>query len=860
MNNINMANMQAMGGPVGNPMAMMNNGAMVPQGGPRQQLQSNDSNRALLNTYIYEYFLRYGMYDCARAMLSSDQQIKVHKDSPGGRRDENGNVIGNGVGDDAMDTDSKDDIDKRPDDLPAPNIPTPAADSCFLYDWFCLFWDIFNAQKGGKGASNQVNQYVNHAQQQSRMKQVAQQDLLRNMRPDFSQQQQYMMRNMPNGAMMNMKAQGNNLQRAALANSQNNPQAMQALQQQKQGGQMQRDPSDMDGNRQRPSSPSSADNAPSPSKRPRLDAGAFNPNQAGMVPNGRPGGAQGMPGQQMQMPPSTQQVQQMLMQNGINPSSLNPDQLQTFTNQSPAVQAKTIATYAQNLQHHHSNQLPNKPMPNAPIPQGQGSPMVPQGPDGAALTAYYNAGEMAPGGMRPGPGGANAAGGSNHALQDYQMQLMLLEQQNKKRLMMARQEQDGMGITRPDGQPGPAGPGGPQGPNGQPFQGTSPQGPRSGASPNPAEQMKRNAQMGQGGMGSPLPEGAQSRGSPNPVNFMGATMDPNMAPNFFKGMNNMDGNMVAAQMNGMRPPNAHPGQPFAGPMHQQQMMARQQQAAAAQQGQQPPQQGQGGPQMQWQQGGPNGAQMGPQGPQAQSVQGTPQQRSMPPPSAPAAAANANQRNTSSPQTTNAAPPTPQQSNKAAPKKKSEKSKSKVMHISPCPSTAIQRTDKSRRQAASQKKSNSNLNAAATPAADAPAEAEATPATPMTPVNPAANFNKGQNAGAGAAPVNGQPAAPAPPAAAPAPIPPSQPPTDPSQTSFMDQAPLVSFDEFHIQQPPSLTDMQDFGAMDFANPLTSDNVLNDFDFDSFLHDNAEDPTFDFNTGAFMEGAGEIGTGE
>ena len=29
-----------------------------------------------------------------------------------------------------------------------------------------------------------------------------------------------------------------------------------------------------------------------------------------------------------------------------------------------------------------------------------------------------------------------------HALQDYQMQLMLLEQQNKKRLLMARQEQE----------------------------------------------------------------------------------------------------------------------------------------------------------------------------------------------------------------------------------------------------------------------------------------------------------------------------------------------------------------------------------------------------------------------------------
>lgn len=38
----------------------------------------------------------------------------------------------------------------------------------------------------------------------------------------------------------------------------------------------------------------------------------------------------------------------------------------------------------------------------------------------------------------------NILKGGNHALQDYQMQLMLLEQQNKKRLMMARQEQDAM--------------------------------------------------------------------------------------------------------------------------------------------------------------------------------------------------------------------------------------------------------------------------------------------------------------------------------------------------------------------------------------------------------------------------------
>jgi hypothetical protein len=185
MNNVNMANMGPMaGGPVGAPMPMMNNGAIVgPQqqagaGGmpqqqaqqqaqaqlaQQQQLQVND-NRTLLNTYIYEYFLRYGMFDCARAILNSDSPLKVHKDGLGGRRDENGNLLGNGLGDDAMDTDSKDDIDrKRPEDLPAPQVPMPLQDSCFLYEWFSLFWDMLNAQKG-KGSSSQVNQYVNHTQ------------------------------------------------------------------------------------------------------------------------------------------------------------------------------------------------------------------------------------------------------------------------------------------------------------------------------------------------------------------------------------------------------------------------------------------------------------------------------------------------------------------------------------------------------------------------------------------------------------------------------------------------------------------------------------------------------------------------
>ena len=53
--------------------------------------------------------------------------------------------------------------------------------------------------------------------------------------------------------------------------------------------------------------------------------------------------------------------------------------------------------------------------------------------------------------------------------------------------------------------------------------------------------------------------------------------------------------------------------------------------------------------------------------------------------------------------------------------------------------------------------------------------------------------------------------------------------------------------------------QDFGNMDFANPLTSSDVLNDFDFDSFLHDGTggDDGTFDFGNSAFGMEGGEIG---
>ena len=418
--------------------------------------------------------------------------------------------------------------------------------------------------------------------------------------------------------------------------------------------QAQREHMEMDMNGHRPQSPASTENAPSPSKRPRLEGSQVNGQQ--MAPNGR-GQGQAIPGQ------GNQQANVLLMQHGINPKSLTPAQYQSFQAQNPAVQAKSIQVYAQNLALHRSRSaMNNQGMPNGLMNPGvmpnQGDIMPPM-PDGQGLLMgeyYNNNGQMPP--VRPGmqtPGGQNG----NHALQDYQMQLMMLEQQNKRRLIMARQEQDTM--ARADGQPGiPGQPGLPPG--------TSPQDSRSGASPNPGEQMKRGTpKMPQTGLpGSPsAADGmAPGRGSPASMGFNGQ-MPPDMAnPQFFH-MKNMPEGMVAP--NGMRPPSSNPA--FSGPQGAQSMdaMARQQQ---------PPGAGNRMPSGNWQPG-PQGQPMVPQqqqqpsGGQPQSV-GTPQERNtMPPPQAPPAGGPTTGRTQPSSPQAAPAPPTPQQSNKPAPKGKKE---------------------------------------------------------------------------------------------------------------------------------------------------------------------------------------------
>lgn len=232
----------------------------------------------------------------------------------------------------------------------------------------------------------------------------------------------------------------------------------------------------------------------------------------------------------------------------------------------------------------------------------------------AAMEMYQSGRMGVQGQMQGGP----AAQSGNHALQDYQMQLMLLEQQNKKRLMMARQEQDNQ-VQR-DGAPMPVMGG----------TGMSPSGSRSGASPNPADQMKRTPQMG-GMPGSPSAGENMAGRSPAGMNFMNGSMPDNFNPMFMgekQGMGPGGPNMrppTSMNMQGGRMGGQFPGgQPMV---------------------QQPSQPGQ--------------------------PLGTPGQRNeMPPPQAPAGSAN---RQASSPaQSGGNAPPTPSQTSKANPKSKKGK--------------------------------------------------------------------------------------------------------------------------------------------------------------------------------------------
>jgi hypothetical protein len=146
-----------------------------------------------------------------------------------------------------------------------------------------------------------------------------------------------------------------------------------------------------------------------------------------MMPNGR-GQPQGMPTQQVGPANSALQATQVLLNSGINPSALTPEQFQQFQGQNQAGQTKALPNYITGLAQHQQRQMPNKSIANPRI--------------------YYNTSEISANRIQPGAVGQPNSGGGNHALRDYQRQLMLLELQNKKRLM-PRQEQEGMPRDAP---------------------------------------------------------------------------------------------------------------------------------------------------------------------------------------------------------------------------------------------------------------------------------------------------------------------------------------------------------------------------------------------------------------------------
>ena len=389
----------------------------------------------------------------------------------------------------------------------------------------------------------------------------------------------------------------------------------------------------MDMNGQRPRTPSAGDHAPSPSKRQRMDGVPFDGPQ--MMPNGR-GPPQGMPPGMMGDGTAAMNANHLLMNNGINPGNLSDSQFASFQQQNPAVQQKSILVYAQNLAKNQRQQSMSK----AGGMSDQGSPIMDPGMADIAPEFYGNTNPSAMQ-MRGGgpPNVPNGAAQGNHALQDYQMQLMLLEQQNKKRLLMARQEQDTIG-GRPDVQPGmPGGPGF--------IPGMSP-GSRGGPSPGPSDTKRGTPKLNQVGLpggGSPMPDGSL-RGSPAAMNFN------QMNPEIYAQMNG----------NGMRqPPSSNPafaGQQFS-PHQMEQMRAAQNGGRPMPNGWQPNPQGQP-------------AMMGQQQPQQPAPMGTPQTRSndMPPPQGVPTAANGRPPSP-------AAPPTPQTTSKAAPKGKKERTDRKV---------------------------------------------------------------------------------------------------------------------------------------------------------------------------------------
>lgn len=603
--------------------------------------------------------------------------------------------------------------------------------------------------------------------------------------------------------------------------------AQQGQQQMMPGQQMERSNSQMEMNGPRSGSPGSGD-APSP-KRQRLDG-----NVQQMGP--RPGQQGQMPNTQVGLhnpsldPAAANQTRELLARSGIDPSIMPPEQFNLIAMQPTNTQQKSAEQYSHQMQQSAMNAMNQaKSNMNKGMPPNVSAAMGPAGAQGSPLS---QAGidpslEFGPNGaMRPGivPGAAVAAAGApggpnsgNHALQDYQMQLMLLEQQNKKRLLMARQEQDSM--THPGMQTGP---------NGQFAPTMSPQGSRAGGpSPNPNEMARGTPKMQPGAS----PNGQmQGRASPAPGFDPNQGMPPNMR------------NQMVMGPSGQMMPRSHPQ--FAG--GHQGLTQGQLEMFNRSQPMMPNGTFPGGAQPM----PPNMMPGGPPGPGQQPGQGppnmTPRQgnQAMPPPPAPQPNATGGTQ-PSSPAAA-PAPPTPNQSNKAKPGTKKDTKNTKVCLLD-VPRGKIVPADADLQKSANKKGGQTG----ATPASESEQPPTPTPATPITPMNQN-SFQKQQIAPNGGGMPNG------------------------AQQQQQQQPQNQQPNQGGNGVPPPAPDMNGpFGgsgnlvgeepynpnmSMEFAElGQGGGDVLDNFDFDSFLDNNVMESgmafdSFNFDTGLEAGGDG------
>ncbi|KAG5520175.1 hypothetical protein PMAC_001252 [Pneumocystis sp. 'macacae'] len=342
----------------------------------------------------------------------------------------------------------------------------------FLLEWWTVFWDIFNA-RSGKGGSDAATAYFAHVQkmkheQQRAITSMGQPHIVMiNQQANGTAFNPALMRtfDIPNG-MVNVsgpsdstaqamdtqiigtiplnektrqalmrQAMNNNIRRFSPTVAQiqqlKNQQFLQN-QQQPSVPQSQRNPRDLEadlsGQTQSSRSPALSNQVLSPSKRQKLSPdGSYAPLQGAI--QARPQMIQN----NLAAAPTalqTQQAKQMLLNSGINPLSLAQQQFAAFQSQAPSIQQRQLQEYTQNLANQQQRvvNIAKGHVPN------QGNSMITGDGNEIGSNDFYENILSSQQNCAPNP--------SNHVLQDYQMQLMFLEQQNKKRLMMTHQNQE----------------------------------------------------------------------------------------------------------------------------------------------------------------------------------------------------------------------------------------------------------------------------------------------------------------------------------------------------------------------------------------------------------------------------------